>query len=151
MNGSAVKKRKNYLFFVLFVLLILASCSNLEKKYSNEIILAKVGDKIITLDEFIHRAEYTPRPKYCAGDNAYDKRVILNSLIAEKLLALNATESEYLQNKKFQNYIKGRQEQYMREFLFANGFDKDQIDDSEIKNMFKFAGRTYNIQYIQIL
>ena len=79
MNCSTAVIRKNYLFFVLLVLLILASCSNIEKHYSNEKILAKVGDRVITLDEFIHRAEYTPRPKYCDGDNAYDKRIILYS------------------------------------------------------------------------
>jgi len=150
MNCSGAMQRKNYLIFVLSMLLIHISCSS-EKHYSDEKILAKVGDRVITLEEFIHRAEYTPRPKYCNGNAAYDKRIILNSLIAEKLLAINAIESEYMQNKKFQNYIKGRQEQYMREFLFVKeGFEEDQLDDSDIQSMYKFAGRTYNIQYVSI-
>ena len=32
-------------------------------------ILAKIGEKIITVNDFKKRSEYMPRPAYCKGDN----------------------------------------------------------------------------------
>ena len=39
--------------------------------YSNQIV-ARVGDKVITAQDFIERAEYTPRPLYCRGNSSTD-------------------------------------------------------------------------------
>jgi len=53
-------------------------------------ILAVVGDRIITSQDFIRRAEYSIRPLYCRQSNYIHKKIILNSLIAEKLFAIEA-------------------------------------------------------------
>jgi len=69
---------------ILFIaLLSFYTCSKEDKdtpRSSIEIpednIIAKVGDRIITVDEFIKRAEYTVRPAYCRGDNIIHKKII---------------------------------------------------------------------------
>lgn len=80
-------------FFGLLIgiagIVLLSHCST-QKPSSHETILAKVGDKTISVNEFIRRAEYTPRPAYCRGENYIHRKIILNSLVAEKLLALEA-------------------------------------------------------------
>ena len=153
MMSMRIMKKGMFLKFVVIIFaLILLSCSKLDKEEQKEIILARVGDKTISLNEFIRRAEYTIRPPYCKGDNNIHKKIILNSLIAEKMLALEAGEfNELDQNKRFQNYIKGRQEQAMREWLLhKESFQKVRLEESEIQKVYNIAGRIYNVQYIQI-
>jgi hypothetical protein len=117
-----------------------------------EVILAKVGDVTISLNEFIRRAEMTIRPGYCSGDNNVHKKIILNSLIAEKMLTAEAGDNNDLdQSKPFQLYIQGRQEQAMREWLRSKeGYEKVQLKDSEIQKEYKYSGRTYKVQYFDI-
>ena len=38
-----------------------------------EVILARVGEKLITIQDFIRRSEYTIRPDYCRQDNYIQK------------------------------------------------------------------------------
>ena len=60
----------------------------------------------------MNRAEYTIRPIFCKGNLYYHKKIILNNLIAEKLLAL---ESENIRTSKniasLDSYLKGRKEE----------------------------------------
>ncbi|MFQ5823566.1 MAG: hypothetical protein ACE5JB_05880 [bacterium] len=152
MSMQMMKKGMFLKFVVIICALILLSCSRLDKEEQKEIILARVGDKTISLNEFIRRAEYTIRPSYCKGDNNIHKKIILNSLVAEKMLALEAGETnELVKNRQFQNYIQGRQEQAMREWLLhKEGFQKVRLEESEIREVYDVVGRTYNVQYIQI-
>jgi len=81
-----------------------------------------------------------------------DKKIILNSLIAEKLLALEAgSNNPLLQNAEFQSYITGRREQAMRQWQFhAEVFTKAEPDTNEIKTLYKYAGRNYQIAYFSV-
>jgi len=137
---------------LIAIALIMTSCVETEKTEPKEIILARIGEKTISLSEFMHRAELTVRPPYCKLNNNISKKIILNSLIAEKMLALEAGENNKLvQNKAFQNYIKGRQEQAMREWLFhKEGFQKVKLEESEIQKIYENVGRTYNVQYFTL-
>jgi hypothetical protein len=72
------------------ILFFFTSCGT--KEDDNEVILAKIGNKNISADEFIRRAEYTIRPPYCNGNSKIHKKIVLNSLIAEKLMSLEAGE-----------------------------------------------------------
>jgi len=115
-------------------------------------VLVKVADKEIRVDEFIRRAEYTIRPPYCRQDNYIHKKIILNSLIAEKLLALEAGEdNELTANEQFQDYIRGRKEQAMRQWLFHEiAYKQVKPDTSEIKKINKLAGRKYKVNFITL-
>lgn len=146
-------KKHEIVFSGMLIILILTiiSCSY-KKEEPKEIILAKIADRTISLSEFEQRAEHTIRPVYCRGDNNLHKKIILNSLIAEKMLALEAgNDNDFVKDKNFQNHILGRQEQAMREWLLhEEGFEKVQIKDAEIEKILEYSGLTYKIQYYNI-
>ena len=142
-----------YILSILISSLILISCGKKSTDHADEEkILARVGDKIISVNEFIRRAEYSIRPPYCRDENYIHQKIVLNSLIAEKLLALEAGEdNELIRNEEFQDYIRGRQEQAMRQWLYHEvAYKKVTLDTNEIKKMFKLVGRTYKLEYCSI-
>ena len=137
--------------FIFLAILALTGCSKKE-----EIVdapgkpLVKIGDVIITEDEFIKRAEYTIRPVYCKGNLNIHKKVVLNSLIAEKLLALEVNGDSIINaNENLHNYIKGRKEQVMRELLYYNeGTKKVKLNEKEIATIYNNAGKTYQLIFV---
>ena len=127
-------------------------CTRETKIEPDEIILARIAKKTISLNEFLRRAEYAPRPKYCRGNTGIHKKIVLNSLIAEKMLALEAGENnELARNKHFQRYIQGRKEQAMRQWLYhEEAVSKVRLDSSEIKKVYQVAGRKYKVYFFTI-
>ena len=93
---------------MLIIILIIMAFS-FGGDYSNQII-ARVGDKVITAQDFIERAEYTPRPLYCRGNSSTDKRIILNSLIGEKLFSMEMKKDVPIEIDK---YLTGRRNQIL--------------------------------------
>jgi len=139
---------------IVFVLLAsgLVVCSKFKEQKNEAVVLARVGEKTITLEEFLQRAEYTIRPRYCKGNSGVEKKIVLNSLLAEKMLAMEAGKDNLLANSEhFQRFMQGRKEQAMRQVLmYEEGFKKVQLDTSEIKNAFKLAGRKYEVEFIAL-
>ncbi len=137
--------------FLLAVVSLFLACSNTEN-ITREIILAKVGDKTISVNEFIRRAEYTTRPAWCGSDNYIHRKVVLNALIAEKMLALEAGESAaLLENPDVKHYLKGRREQAMRQVHFnETALKKIEPDSSELQIAYLNGERTYNLSIIPL-
>jgi len=141
---------------IFFTLLLLYACS----KEVNDIprspiiipednIIAKIGDKIITVEEFIKRSEYTVRPAYCRGDNIIHKKIILNSLIGEKLLSLEAMDISL--SPHLMKYLKGRKEQAMRELLsYEKGYKDVQISPETLNRFLSTADRKYKVQFFRL-
>ncbi len=144
-------KNRSFLIVVFSAGLVLFQCVS-EKQQSGEKILVDIGGKTISKAEFIRRAEYTIRPPYARGNSNIDKKIIINSLIAEKLLALEAGEDNPLtRNPQFQRYIQGRKEQAMRQWLLKmEGADKVELDSTRLKNAYRAAGRNYRVQYMNL-
>ena len=137
---------------LLFILLVTAADCSKEISLPQEEILARVGDRVITVNEFIRRAEYAIRPAYCRQDNYIHRKIVLNTLIAEKLLALEAgSDNDLAQNAEFQAYIKGRQEQAMRQYFFyARAYKQARPDTAELKKTYQLAGRTYQMHFVRL-
>lgn len=135
----------------VFIGLLILHCSKKEAAVS-ETLIARIGDKTISQNEFIRRAEYTIRPDYCRGDDYLQKKIVLNSLVAEKLLALEAgNDNPLLQNEDWRLYLQGRQEQAMRQWLFyQEGHKKVVLDTAEVKKFYELAGKKYKIAYYAI-
>ena len=130
-------------------LLLLVSCES-ETPPVGE-ILAKVGDRVITKQDFMRRSEYTIRPDYCSGTNYIHRKIILNSLISEKLLALEYPDSPIKADADFRAYMDGRKEQTMRQWLYKEqAFSKVEIDTTELKLANRLANRTYTIQFVSL-
>ncbi|KAA3616464.1 MAG: hypothetical protein DWQ05_12080 [Calditrichaeota bacterium] len=137
---------------IVIVFFNLSGCDFEQKveKSAQETIIAQIGDKSISLNEFIRRAEYTIRPAYCRGENYIHKKIVLNSLIAEKLFAFEVADDSLLQNQEeFNDYLIGRQEQAMRQmYYFKEAHEKTTVDSSALKKAFAVAGRDYEISYL---
>jgi hypothetical protein len=134
--------------YLLTLILFLVACQDSDK--SSETLIAKIGDKSISVNEFIRRAEYTIRPAYCRSDNYIHRKIVLNSLIAEKLLALEAgNENKLITNEDINFYLQGRKEQSMRQMLYNKEMhDAVSIDTNKIKQTYRVAGTTYDIAYM---
>ena len=138
-----------YAKFGIILLFILVSCSRKEQVEPKEKILVKIGDKSISVNEFIRRAEYTVRPPYCRGSHNLDKKIVINSLIAEKMMAIEAGDTnQFIMNDKIQAYLRGRKEQAMRQWLYEKeAHEKVVLDTAQIVKTVKVAGRKYKIAY----
>ena len=146
-------KRKIFLIGILaLALLPFFLCDKTRESKPEEIILAKVGNKTISLNDFIGRAEYTIRPNYCKGNHNIHKKIVLNSILAEKMFALEAGDTNALsKNEHFQRYLEGRKQQAMRQWLYhKQGVEKVTLDEDEIKKIYKLAGRKYRVNYFNI-
>ena len=137
--------------FIPILILFIFSCtkhSEQEDDYRDS-ILVSIGDHIILKNEFIQRSEYVIRPNYCSKNNNIHKQIVLNSLIAEKLLAIEG--KEVFNDSVINNYIKGLKEQSMREKLFftkTNLFKK--LDNIEFNEFRETADRIYNLSFVML-
>ena len=139
-------KRSGFRIVVLFI----CTCTTKkeEKDYFKDSILAQIDNCFILKNEFIKRAEYVLRPDYCSKNNNVHKQIILNSLIAEKLLAI---EGEALFNHNpINNYLRGLREQNMREKLFFTKTDSIKINNFELNQFRKTAERIYTLSFINL-
>jgi len=129
------------LLITIIFFLIKISCT---KQESTEVIIASVGTKTISLQEFISRAEFTVHPRIFNSKSA-----VLNNLVSEKLIAIDAGDhNRLLLNERFQAYIRGIQEQSMLEQLYLKeAFSQVVVDTYEIKETYKLAGREYNLAF----
>ncbi|MDZ7292680.1 MAG: hypothetical protein ONB44_17775 [candidate division KSB1 bacterium] len=67
-------------------------------------VLAQVGDRYITVDEFVTRAELSPLPNFRSVNGFTDKRGLLELLIGEKLLANEAEALGLRRDPAFQTW-----------------------------------------------
>jgi len=139
-------------FFAHIFFISLFSCGQKEIKQPAETLIAKIGDKSISVNEYIRRAEYTIRPSYCRSAYPVHRKIVLNSLIAEKLLALEAgTNNKLTQNFEYQEYLKGRKEQAMRQWNYKiEALDKVELNDEEQQKSYLSAGRTYRVSFLNL-
>ena len=139
----------------IFLFIFLFSCAKQDLEYSKipeDVVLARIGPEVITIQDFIRRSEYTIRPKYCRQDNYIHKKIILNSLIGEKLTSIEQ-EKQNIENsdENLDTYFKGRREQAMRQMFYAKEFhSKVAVPEKEVKKAFKVAGRKVKVQFLNL-
>ena len=144
--------KANYSFLII-VLFVYLGCNNSTEKPPNVPIniLAEIGNKTITVNDFIKRCEYVPRPVYCRGDNYIHKKISLNSLIAEKIFSIEFDRRNYDTTNDQKNFIQGQKEQSMRQLMLKQfGFDKVKIDTSHIRFLSMLSNRRYEIHFINL-
>jgi hypothetical protein len=135
---------------ILPFLLLLSGCS--KKDMKTQKILARVGNRTITVEDFLNRSELTIRPKYPSKSGYELNKILLDNLIAEKILAVQAGDTcQLAKSDMFKAYIQGIREQTMREEMFFKvAYNKVKIDTNEIKSLFRFAGREYKVGFYTI-
>jgi hypothetical protein len=135
------------------LLLLTLTCSNTSKiDESNETILVRIADRSITVQDFLNRMELSPRPFYCSGSSEKEKAIALNSMIAEKMLAIEAgDECKPLKNELFSAYIKGRKEQFMRDKLYEiEAMKKCELDSISVNKGIKAAQMNYEVEFFML-
>jgi hypothetical protein len=114
----------------------------------NNVILAKIGSKEISLKDFLYRSEFTVRPL-----RFKNKNTTLNNLISEKILATEAEKNKtsLLQNPVFLGRLKGIKEQLMREKLYyVKAADKVVVDSNTVYKKYKTSRREYEVEFYVI-
>ena len=116
--------------------------------YPSADTLVVINNKVITKNDFLRRAEYTIRPTYCNSDNNIDKKIILNSLIAEKLYAIENSDFE-IKDKHDINSINGIKEQTMRQVMLEEYVNNNlSIDDGMVLSLYIKSQFKYDIKFI---
>jgi hypothetical protein len=141
------------LFTILWIIFFSIQCS--QKTSEPDLIVAEIGDKHITVNDFRMRTELVPRPKYPALSPDECKRIYINDLIAEKLMAIEGyhgeKEKKLIENEVFKASIQGIREQVMREQLYLNvAVQSVNVNENELKRIFPLAGREYDISFFTI-
>jgi len=111
-------------------------------------VLVKIGEKKISVSDFLKRAEYSPRPLYCRGNTSLDKRIILNSLIGEKLFSMDIDLEQV--PKEVNRYLEGRKKQKMREVLFKKVSVDNNMKIEDFSHWFDLYQVEYDISYLSI-
>ena len=132
------------------IIIVIHSCtSNKSEPFTfGNSVLVQIDNHIILKNEFIQRAEYVIRPNYCSKGNNVHKQIVLNSLIAEKLLAI---EGEQLFNlDTISNFLNGLKKQSMREKLFFAKSQSNDLGGEALDEYLKTADRTYHLSFITL-
>ena len=139
-----------YFIFISLLFFINISCDKTPTiNLDQEVIIAKIENKVITVNDFLKRCEYSPRPAYCNGDNYIHKKIALNSLIAEKMLAVEFDRNKQAINENQRNFIEGRKEQLMRHLMLKKyGYEDIQLDSILLMQQYQLRNRTYEVEYV---
>lgn len=116
---------------------------------SNNTVLAKIGNKEITVEEFKHRYELTPQINRKSNDKENSKEELLYTIIAEKLFSLEAERLGFdtLQSMKM-NFIP-LEKMHIRDALYKKEIsDKVTLDLDKFKEGFEFAKHKLFVDFI---
>ena len=139
-----------YFIFISLLFFINISCDKTPTiNLDQEVIIAKIENTVITVNDFLKRCEYSPRPAYCNGDNYIHKKIALNSLIAEKMLAVEFDRNNLAINENQRYFIEGRKEQLMRHLMLKKyGYEDIQLDSIALLKQYQLRNRTYEVEYV---
>lgn len=111
--------------------------------------LAKVGNQIITVDEFRNRYEFMPHLNYTTDNKDTLKKEFLYSLIAEKLWALEGLEKRIDTLDVVKNSLKTLEKLFVKDELFRSEVEsKIKLSSEEISKGLLRVGRTLNLRMI---
>lgn len=137
--------KKNILLFLLVFLLQIHFCEAQKKEEP----VAKIGNDVITADEFKTRYELLPHPSMTHKNADSLKKEFLASLIAEKLWALEAKEMHFDTLKLYQNLLKPLEKMFLRDALFKQEVEsRIKITDADLIRAKARAQITLNVLII---
>ena len=136
-------------FSLVAAVLLLTHCT---VSTEDDPVLARVGDRTITRQDFQDRADLTVRPAYASGNSQRARNILLNTLIAEKILAIEGqNDARIRDNQRLNNYVRGLKEQIMREQHFRHhALEKTDVADDLVDAIADQARRTYDLEYFDI-
>ncbi len=130
----------------LVLLILLSGFSNAQN--GNKII-AKAGNRNITVKEFVERFEFVPQLNRNQTNIDQKKKELLYTIIAEKLFAQEA-ESLKLDTTEIMRYtFPAMEKMYVRDALYKNEIQNNvTVDPKKIKSGLKKYRKVLNVNYI---
>jgi len=111
--------------------------------------VAKIGDKSISVNEFIERYEFVPQLNRTELNKKEEKKELLETLIAEKLFAMQAEKEGYDTTDVMRDTYKALEEMYVRDALYKNKIkDKAKITQPDLLEGYKRVKNTLVVSYI---
>lgn len=135
-------KMDKFLAAVSLLLITIAAQNNPDKKY-----VAKVGDEVITQNQFKTRYEFTPQIGSHIGES---KNSFLYTLIAEKLWAQQARAAGLHNEPVIAATLNAIKKMFIRDQLYKNEISsKVSIDESEIAQAVERELSTLTLAYLR--
>jgi len=136
--------KKSFYIVLLSVFLIL-SCNEKSNNTNNEVVLAKVGDAVITVDEFRKNYELG-FGNLKKGNNP--KKTYLDYMINEKILALEGYDLGYDKFENVQKSLKTLEKELLIETLLQTEVkDKINVSDEEIRDAINKSKVSFKFRY----
>lgn len=125
--------------------LMVFNCSKIEEKTW----VAKVGQTIITEQEYEARLNFSAFLSDIKNENKI-KKIVLSSLVAEKLLAEEALNNNY-QNDILNKLVNQNHKELMIEYLRADSVDKQvHISEQDVLTEYNRARKELSVKYITV-
>ena len=138
--------RYNWLQFIFIFWICASSCENPQRPPEN--LLATVGEKIITVDDFISRVEMTPHPQNIIFNGKDGNGALLEMLIGEKLLAISAEKQGLQYSDDYKTRLEFIESQaVVRELYHDEVLDRIVVSESEIERAFARQHKTLTLKY----
>jgi hypothetical protein len=116
-----------FIFLVFIILFSTVSYGNIDS------VLARIGNKVVTVSEFRHRYELSPQV-YNTKDAEKKKEYFLYTLIAEKLFALKAEEENPDTSEVIRFTFNEVERMFLRDALYKKEIlDKITISEEELR------------------
>lgn len=112
-------------------------------------ILAKIGSKVITADEFKYRFELTPQIDRKYSNDLESKKELLYTLISEKLFALQGEEMGFDTISVMKNTFGPLKSMYMRDALYQKEIkDSVKFNNQKFTEGMKLASNKLFVDYL---
>lgn len=135
---------------LLLLLCIATSFWHCEKKQAPTDWLARIGDRYVTVNEFLIRAELSPPPAFRHVNGYADTRGLLELLIGEKLLANEAEALGLHRDAAFQNWQRYTESVAIGKELYREEVqNKVEVRESEIDSALALAQKTWRITFFK--
>ncbi len=113
-------------------------------------ILARAGDRVITVPEFVMRCEFSPLPDDIRQDEFEGKRRALDLLIAEKLFAQEAERQGLLEEPIQQKKLRTLEMAAVGRELYRDEVQKKVVvEESEIRDAFAKMGEKRVVRFLR--
>lgn len=133
---------------ISIIILLLSFFSQLLAQNEKDII-AKVGDKILTVDEFKYRFEFTPQINRKNSDNESAKDELLYTLIAENLFAIEAQRRGLDTLSVLKNNYIPLEKMFLRDALYQREIaDKVELNIKKFNEGLKLASYKCFVDYV---
>jgi len=140
--------RRYILWPILIIGLFSIHCSKSDEDDAD--ILARVGSRVITVQEFVMRCEFSPLPDDIRQDEVEGKRRALDLLIAEKLFAQEAERQGLLEEPILQKKLHTLEMAAVGRELYREEVQKKVVvEESEIQEAYAKMGEKRVVRFLR--